>query len=84
MMKFNQWTGAGSLNSGGNMKYSVDNSATWVDIAENGIYPVSGVNISGIDNSANAGRQVKILVKMKVPTGTSAGYYNSSYGILTE
>lgn len=83
-MKFNQWTGSASLNAGGNMKYSVDEGNSWIDISTNGIYPSLGANIANIDNSASTGRQVKIIVKMKVPAGTKAGNYNSSYGILTE
>ena len=83
-MKFNQWTGANTLNAGGNMQYSADNGSSWQDIIANATYPTVGADISGVDNSASAGRQVKILVRMKVPVGTAAGYYNSSYGILTE
>lgn len=83
-MKFDQWSGAGVLTTAANMQYSADNGATWVDINANGVYPTLGANISAVDNNPEAGRQVKILVRMKVPFGTVAGYYNSSYGILTE
>jgi hypothetical protein len=83
-MKFDQWSGAGVLSAADNMQYSVDNGANWVDITANGAYPAIGADISAIDNSVAAGRQVKILVRMKVPFGTAAGNYNSSYGILTE
>jgi len=83
-MKFDQWSGAGVLAAAANMQYSVDNGANWVDITANGVYPTIGANISSIDNDAAAGRQVKILVRMKVPFGTAAGYYSSNYGILTE
>lgn len=82
-MKFDQWTGAGSLNTAANMQFSIDN-ANWIDITSNGAYPLAGADISGTDNSANAGRQVKIIVKMKVPIGTISGKYNSNFGILTE
>jgi len=83
-MKFNQWSGPAALNAGGNMQFSVDNGASWLDIAANGAYPAAGANIGAIDQSAEAGRQVEILVRMKVPAGTAAGTYNSGYGILTE
>lgn len=83
-MKFNQWTGAGALNAGNNMQFSVDGGLSWLDITANNEYPAVGADISGIDNSANNGRQVEIKVRMKVPVGTYAGNYNSSYGILTE
>lgn len=83
-MKFNQWIGAGPLEAGNNMQFSVDSGANWLDITANSEYPTNGVDISAIDNSMNNGRQVEIKVRMKVPVGTYAGDYNSSYGILTE
>lgn len=83
-MKFNQWTGGTTLNAGANMQYSADNGAVWRDITANAAYPAVGADLSGIDNGVTAGRQVKIIVRMKVPVGTGAGYYSSSYGILTE
>ncbi|MFA5247699.1 MAG: lamin tail domain-containing protein [Patescibacteria group bacterium] len=83
-MKFDQWTGAGSLAAGNNMQYSVDEGENWVSIEDDGVYPEVGADIENIDMSTTDGRQVKILVRMKVPFGTSAGYYDSSYGILTE
>lgn len=83
-MKFNQWTGAGALNAGNNMQFSVNSGLSWLDIAANDAYPAVGADISGIDNSVNNGRQVETKVRMKVPVGTYAGDYSSSYGILTE
>jgi hypothetical protein len=83
-MKFDGWSGAGTLDAANNMQFSVDNGADWFSIASNGAYAATGANIGSIDNSTDTGRQVKILVRMKVPTGTLAGIYNSSYGILTE
>jgi hypothetical protein len=83
-MKFDQWSGASTLAAAANMQYSVDNGTTWHDITANGAYPVAGADLSGIDNDVKAGRQVKIIVRMKVPVGTIVGYYNSNYGILTE
>lgn len=83
-MKFNSWSGTGSLDAGNNMQFSVDNGVSWIDITSNGAYSITSAKINDIDNSTDVGRQVKILVRMKVPTGTLAGTYNSSYGILTE
>ena len=83
-MKFNQWNGAALLEAAGNMQYSVAEGAAWFNITDNGAYPAAGADISGLDNGPAAGRQVKIIIRMKVPVGTAAGYYNSSYGILTE
>lgn len=83
-MKFDQWAGAGALNAGNNMQFSVNSGLSWLDITANNAYPAVGADISGIDNSANNGRQVEIKIRMKVPVGTYAGDYNSNYGILTE
>jgi hypothetical protein len=83
-MKFDSWSGASTLNTANNIQFSIDNGLTWLDITANGAYPTIGADISGVDNGTDAGRQVKIFVRMKVPTGTLAGTYNSSYGILTE
>ena len=84
-MKFFSWTKANhTISAGGNMRFSVDNGANWVDVTADNAYPTVGADISAIDLSANAGRQVKVLVQMKVPSATPAGYYASSYGILTE
>lgn len=83
-MKFSQWNGPNSLDAGGNMQYSVDNGSTWTDIISNNSYSAIGAHISGIDKSTNAGRQVEIVVRMKVPAGTLMGHYSANYGILTE
>jgi len=83
-MKFSQWSGPGALSAGGNMRFSADNGATWNEIIGNDAYPASGTNIGGIDRSVNTGRQVALIVQMKVPTNTRAGQYGSNYGILAE
>ncbi len=86
-MKFDQWdqsNGVETVDAGGNMQFSVDNGVTWFNITANGDYPALGADISGIGNDDTAGRQVAITVRMKVPVGTLAGHYDSSYGILTE
>ncbi len=83
-MKFDSWSGPAGLDTGGNMRFSADNGITWFGITDNNAYPALGADISGIDLSADPGRQVTVLAQMKVPAHTLTGYYNSSYGILTE
>jgi len=83
-MKFDQWNGAGTVNAGGNMQFSVNEKITWIDILQNNSYGTTGADLTGIDISPEAGRQVKVVVRMKVPVSTKAGAYNSNYGILTE
>ncbi len=82
-MKFIEWAGVMALDAGNNMKYKV-NDSDFVDIIANDTYPSNGIDISTFDNSLDVGRQITIIVQMKVPAGTLAGVYNSSYGILTE
>ncbi|MFH1745275.1 MAG: lamin tail domain-containing protein [bacterium] len=84
-MKFDQWQGAGTLNAAGNMEFSVDNGAHWIGITENNAYPVASANISAIDTDvSSSGRQVLVLARMKIPSGSTAGDYYSNFGILTE
>ncbi len=83
-MEFGPWSGPMPVDAGGNMRYSVDNGASWIEIADNGAYPANGAAIGTIDTSAAAGRQLSILVQMKVPPGTLAGNYGTTYGIETE
>ncbi len=83
-MKFDTWAGDASLSSASNMQFSV-NGVDWIDILADDIYSALGADIAAIDNDlSQAGRQVNIQVRMKVPVGTLAGFYNSNYGILTE
>ena len=84
-MKFNIWNGSDSISSGGNVRYSIDNGLSWVEILSDDTYPDAGANISSLDeNETLAGQQISILVQMKVPVGTLAGAYSTSYGIVTE
>ncbi len=83
-MKFGAWTGDDNLDAGANMQFSVD-GVDWIDIDANDTYSTLGADINMIDEDlVNAGRQVNIQVRMKIPVGTSAGVYNSNYGIFTE
>jgi hypothetical protein len=83
-MKFSSWSGLSTLSAAGNIRYSVDNGLTWADVSSNDSYTGAGLNIGGINNSLDPGRQVSILVQMKVPNGTLTGNYGASYGIMTE
>ena len=44
----------------------------------------SAVNISGVDNSTAAGRQVQFDVFTKIATTTAPGFYTTTYGIKVE
>lgn len=84
-MKFSQWQNESDnslvMDSGANMRISVDNGLTWTDITANDTYSAA-VDISAIDLDDTAdGRQVSVLVEMKIPTGTRIGAYSANYGI---
>lgn len=83
-MKFDQWSGATPLPAAANMQFSVDEGATWIEITANNAYSAQSANVATVDASQATGRQVKIFVRMKVPTGTKVGNYTSSYGIMAE
>ena len=83
-LKFAQWQGPAALDAGNNMQFSVNNGTNWFDITANNAYPAVGADLTGIDLNPATGRQVSVLVRMKVPVGTKAGNYTSSYGIWTE
>lgn len=62
----------------------LDGGDTIVDITTNATYPAAPIDISAIDtNPLVGGRQVTVLVEMKVPVGTPGGSYSTSYGIQT-
>lgn len=83
-MMFNEWTGPASLSAVGNMRFSVDNGMTWIAIDTLNDYSTQSTDISGIAKGANGGRNVTLVVQMKVPSGTLVGQYNSGYGIKIE
>lgn len=84
-MKFDPWTGNSLLSAAGNMQFSVNNGTNWTDITADSAYPASGLSIIGLDkDTTRPGRQIEVLVRMKVPYGTLRGFYRSHFGILTE
>ena len=83
-MKFDEWTGPVSLTAVGNMRFSIDNGMTWIAIDMLNDYSTLSADISGIAKGANGGRNVALVVQMKVPSGTLVGQYNSGYGIKIE
>jgi hypothetical protein len=85
-MKFANWTdGAGhTISPAGNMRISSlqANSTSTVDITAADTYSASLVLNSDMATST-AGRQVQIVVEMKVPTTTVNGSYSTTYGLRT-
>ena len=83
-MKFAQWvSGSNTLDAANNMRYSIDD-ATWTNITANNTYGAD-IDVSSVDlDSSRGGRQVKVYVEMKVPTGTPGGSYSTQYGVRTK
>ena len=82
-MKFADWTGAGTLPAGGNMRISsaqADNAGATVDVVAADTYTTPTLNMTS-DLSASAGVQVDVLVEVKMPIGTPNGSYSTSYGV---
>ncbi|HQU07871.1 MAG: hypothetical protein B7X04_02260 [Parcubacteria group bacterium 21-54-25] len=87
-MKFNDFLGApsGTIPVAGNVRFyslqSSDANATTsaITIAGPGAYSAP-MHLTGDLAPGTAGRQVDIVVEMRVPTGTTGGSYSTSYGI---
>ncbi len=93
-MKFDDFTGVGGTtipvmgNSSSNLHFYSAQAAT-ANTSVNAI-AIGGSNaysapmiLSGDAHPNKAGRQVDIIVEMRVPTGTAGGSYSTSYGIDT-
>jgi len=82
-MKFADWTGAGTILAGGNMRISsaqADNGGATIDVLAADTYTTPTLNMNA-DLSAAAGVQVDVLVEVKMPIGTPNGSYSTTYGI---
>ncbi len=88
-MKFDDFLGSpsGTIPVAGNLRFyspqSSDANATTsaITIAGSGAFSAP-MTLTG-DTSSSAGRQVDIMVEMRVPEGTAGGSYSTSYGIDT-
>lgn len=82
-MKFGSWAYDGNtIDSAGNVRFSIDNGVNWLNIDASDVY--SGfVDISDLDMETS-GIQVNIIVQVKIPKGTRVGDYSAEYGIRTE
>lgn len=92
MMKFSNWIksgGSGTIPVSNNMRfYSTQSSnaysqATAITVNSANTYS-SGMYLTGDLDSASNTRRVQITVEIKIPVGTTAGSYSTSYGIKTQ
>jgi hypothetical protein len=84
-MKFDNWvSGGNTIATAGNMRISSSQASNGpITITTAGTY--SGALILNSDlYPSKAGRQIEVLVEMKVPAGTAGGSYSTSYGVLSE
>jgi hypothetical protein len=89
-MKFANWmiSGGGStIAAANNMRISssqANNSGATVLITGANTYSSPKLTMTGDLNPALDGKQVKILVEVKIPTNTETGSYTTSYGVKSE
>ena len=86
-MKFANWlSGSNSIVVANNMRfYSIQaqtavSQGAAIDITVAETYS-SAMTLTGDLDSSKGGKQIQITVEAKVPTGSSAGSYSTSYGV---
>lgn len=93
-MKFTDWAnGANMIPANGNIRFystqsiNANNAGNAIVVAGAGEYSeamnINPENTSDLDLS-KAGRQIRITMETRVPTGSAGGSYTTSYGINTE
>jgi len=92
-LKFNNWTGTGAatIAAANNIRYFCPQSAanqdaaTAVTIATAATYPANMTIVAANDLEADQpGIQVEITVQAKIPIGSTAGAYSTSYGLRSQ
>lgn len=86
-MQFADWvSGANSIATANNMRvYSAQssnaaNSGSAITITAAGS-PSTALAITGDLDATTAGRQIQVVVDLKVPSGTAGGSYSTSYSV---
>ena len=88
-MKFDNWLrtgGGGTIPAQNNMRYSsaqADNAGGTILITSANTYPATALNIIQDLDLATDGLQVKVIVEVAIPVGSSNGSYTTNYGIKT-
>ena len=84
-MKFGNWaSGGNTIATANNMRISSSQASNGpITITTAGTYSTALTLNSDLDSS-KAGRQIQVLVEMKVPAGTAGGSYSTSYGVFSE
>ncbi|MFZ3011954.1 MAG: hypothetical protein WA060_03095 [Minisyncoccia bacterium] len=89
-MKFADWVRTGGseiIPAGGNMRISspqANNSGATVPITTANTYSTPALVMTTDLNPSLDGIQVKVIVEVKIPTGTMSGSYTTNYGVKSE
>ena len=89
-MKFTDFTsGANIILAAGNIRYysaqstEADTTGEVVTIAGANTYP-GNITLDGDADASTAGRQIEVMVEMKVPVGSAGGSYSAQYGVSSD
>jgi hypothetical protein len=89
-LKFADWTrtgGSGTIPAGSNMRISspqANNNGATVNITGANTYSTPVLTMTGDLDPNKDGKQVKVTVEVKIPTGTPNGAYTTSYGVQSQ
>ena len=89
-MKFADWVRTGGselIPAGGNMRISspqANNGGATVLITAADTYSIPALTMVTDLNPSLDGIQVKVIVEVKIPVGTTSGSYTTSYGVKSE
>jgi len=89
-MKFANWFNASAsstIAAGGNMQISsaqADNAGVPVPVTAANTYTTPALHMTGDLNPGMPGKQVKVVVQVKMPASTVNGSYTTSYGLQTQ
>lgn len=88
-MKFDNWLGvlaSSTISAGGNMRISsaqADNGGAHILITSANAYSTPALHMNSDMDLSQAGRQVNVLVEVKIPTGTPNTSYTTNFGVQT-
>ncbi len=87
-MKFNDWySSSDQISVTNNMRYyspqaeTASTSDNAIIITQANEYPETSINLTGDINQNESGRQIQVIVDMKIPEETLDGSYSTNYGL---
>jgi hypothetical protein len=89
-MRFTDWSSNGNeIPAAGNIRYfteqssSASTTASAIVIDEESEY-ADAITLTGDADSSTPGRQVEVRIQVKIPFGTPAGTYSTTFGVRTD